>query len=127
MVNMIETKFMPASNPEIDLTKRELNVIRIVGERETITMTELSKRANTALSSMTNTVKKLVKKSYVVRERSEKDWRIVTVHLTDKGRKTYTDYKQNLLQISERMLSALDDREQMTFLRLFTKILQSMS
>lgn len=74
-----------------------------------LTMNELSEKMNLNTSTMTRIVDKLVRDKYIVRERYEKDRRIVVVRLTDKGREATLDLSKSLNQYYEKIINNLPE------------------
>ncbi len=108
------------------ISKQELNIISYVGRSESMIMREIAERMGLAVSSITPIVDKLVEKKLVNRERNDKDRRIVTVLLTDKGRKIYQMEVDSFLRLSASMLQALNEKEQEQFIAYFRKVAQSL-
>ena len=71
-----------------DLSITEIHVIEAIGKREK-TMTEVANQLRVTMGTLTTSVNKLVKKEYVIRERTEEDRRYVYVSLTKKGKLAY--------------------------------------
>ena len=76
-----------------------MHVIEAVGPGEGNNMSSIARKLNITVGSLTTAMNSLVKKGYVVRERSEEDRRVVLIKLTDKGIKAYHQdvYKRQLL------------------------------
>ena len=117
---------LSASSGE-ELSLQELKVVDFIGQRESPIMREASEYMQVAVSTMTGIIDKLEDKGLVKRERNDEDRRIVRVLLTNKGRKLYQSYVENYLELSRRMLQALDDKEQENYLELTKKIAQGAS
>lgn len=71
----------------IDLTINEMHLIEHVGKsnNDGKTISSLAQSLNITLPSVTVAINKLVKKGYVIKEKSSVDGRLVYVKLTDKG------------------------------------------
>lgn len=63
----------------------EFTVLRVLEEDKTLRVTDVARRLNSTNSYVTLTSEKLVKKGYLIRERSDKDRRTVYLTLTDEG------------------------------------------
>ena len=68
-----------------DLTNNDMHIIEAVG-LEGGNMSSIAAKLDITVGSLTTSMNSLVKKGYTERERSEKDRRIVYIHLTGKGR-----------------------------------------
>lgn len=108
------------------ISKQELNIISYVGRSESMMMREIAERMRLAVSSITPIVDKLVEKKLVQRERSEEDRRVVSVILTEKGRKIYQMEVESFLRLSASILQALDEKEQEKFIAYFRKVASSL-
>jgi DNA-binding MarR family transcriptional regulator len=71
----------------IDLSIGEMHLLETVGKNNNNgkTISDLAQAHNVTLPSMTIAVNKLVRKEYVVKEKSPHDGRVVFVRLTKKG------------------------------------------
>jgi DNA-binding MarR family transcriptional regulator len=71
----------------IDLSIGEMHLLETVGKNNNNgkTISDLAQAHNVTLPSMTIAVNKLVRKEYVVKEKSPHDGRVVYVRLTQKG------------------------------------------
>ena len=72
---------------------------------------ELEEQAIITVGSLTIAMNALVKKGYAQRERSEKDRRVVFIHLTVKGRKAFHHHAEYHRQMTDAVVSALSDNE----------------
>lgn len=70
----------------LGITYTQYIVFMVLWESDNITVGELGKRLYLNNGTLTPLLKKMEKEGYVVRERSSKDERVVTIRLTDKGR-----------------------------------------
>lgn len=104
------------------LARQERRIVRVIGEQQDCTMSELSQRTLLAMSSLTSVVDKLVAKHQVERKRFDEDRRVVRVRLSQLGRERYEHFRRKRLYIANSMLSALNAVEQETFLKLMRKI-----
>ncbi|WKY43101.1 winged helix DNA-binding protein [Eubacteriaceae bacterium ES2] len=71
----------------IDLSIGEMHLLETVGKNNNNgkTISDLAQAQNVTLPSMTIAINKLVRKDYVVKEKSPHDGRVVLVRLTKKG------------------------------------------
>ncbi|HUI65660.1 MAG TPA: MarR family transcriptional regulator [Bacteroidota bacterium] len=105
-----------------DLSRHDAAVLVFVGQDGACTMSEIAQKLRLSVSSATLIVDRIVKRGLVVRERSERDRRVVHVALSVRGEQMYRAVQENLLHIGRAMLQALDESEQDTLLLLYRKI-----
>lgn len=96
----LEEKFLKKTKFN-DISIKELRTIDAIGLNRTRTMSYIAKKIDITLGTLTVSINNLEKKGYVKREKSEKDKRIVTINLTEKGKsvfKTHQKFKENIMQ-----------------------------
>lgn len=94
-----------------DITNNDMHVIEAVGLGEGGNMSSIAKKLNITVGSLTIAMNSLVKKKYVERYRSEKDRRVVYVHLTEKGIRAYKHHEDYHRRMTKAVLDTLDDTE----------------
>lgn len=94
-----------------DLTNNDMHVIEAIGTGEGNNMSSIAKKLNITVGSLTTAMNSLVNKSYVMRERSEKDRRVVYVKLTEKGVRAYRHHEDYHRQMTEAILAKLNEDE----------------
>ena len=94
-----------------DLTNNDMHVIEAIGTGEGNNMSSIAKKLNITVGSLTTAMNSLVNKSYVMRERSEKDRRVVYVKLTEKGVRAYRHHEDYHRQMTEAILAKLSEDE----------------
>lgn len=72
-----------------DISITEIHTIDAVGLYGSRTMSEIAQSLEITMGTLTTAVDKLVKKGYMVRNRSNTDRRIVNVSLTNRGKLAY--------------------------------------
>lgn len=72
-----------------DITDNDMHIIEAIGLGEGRKMSEIAHDLKITVGSLTTSMNSLVKKSYVIRERSEEDRRVVYIRLTEKGERAY--------------------------------------
>ncbi len=68
-----------------DITINDMHVIEAVGKEEPRSSSAVSKKLGITMGTLTKAIDGLVRKKYVVRERSDSDKRVVLLSLTEKG------------------------------------------
>ena len=96
--------------PLNDITINELHAIEAIG-LEGKTMTEIAKKLNVTVGTLTTMINHLVKKEYVSRESSEEDRRIVKIVLTKKGKLGYRLHERFHHVMVKNMLADIEESE----------------
>jgi DNA-binding MarR family transcriptional regulator len=111
-----------ASASEIEVSRQETRAVVVLGRTGPTTMSDLARILNTALSTATNIVDKLVAKELVDRSRVDEDRRIVQVDLSEKGERLYQSFLDCQLAMGRNMLDGLSPAEREIFLELMAKM-----
>ena len=77
-----------------DITNNDMHIIEAIGEDSGARMTDIARKLNITVGSLTTSMNSLVNKGYVSRKRSENDRRVVNIYLRDKGLEAYEHHKQ---------------------------------
>ena len=72
-----------------DISVNDMHIIEAIGLEEPKTMSAVAKLMSVTTGTLTKSMDGLSEKGYVIRERGQKDKRVVFVSLTEKGRKAY--------------------------------------
>jgi len=83
-----------------DLTNNDIHVIRAIGMNEKKNMSMIAKELAVTIGTLTISINSLVRKGYVIKERSEKDKRVVFVNLSSKGEAAFYGPKLDVQVIS---------------------------
>lgn len=92
-----------------NISVNDFHVINAIGMEDTKNMSTIAKQLDITVGSLTTAINALVRKGYVVRERSEKDRRVVTVKLTEQGERAYhhhRDFHEHMTDSAVRALKA---------------------
>jgi DNA-binding MarR family transcriptional regulator len=108
--------------PTLEISREEIRAMIILDSGERIIMSNLAEALGVPLSTATHTVDRLVAKSLVVRNRSEKDRRVVQVEMSDYGRKLQASYRDHRRLMARSWLEPLSREEREVFLKLMDKI-----
>lgn len=93
-----------------DITNNDMHIIEAVG-LDGGNMSQIAAKLNITVGSLTTSMNSLVKKEYVERERSERDRRVVYIHLTRKGRRAFRHHKEFHEQMTDAILQKLSSEE----------------
>ena len=94
-----------------DITNNDMHIIEAVGLSGENTMSVVAKKLGITAGSLTTSVNSLVNKKYVIRQRSEEDRRVVFLKLTEKGKRAYEHHREYHRQMTEAVISRLDENE----------------
>ena len=94
-----------------DITNNDMHIIEAVGLSGENTMSVVAKKLGITAGSLTTSVNSLVNKKYVTRQRSEEDRRVVFLKLTEKGKRAYEHHREYHRQMTEAVISRLDENE----------------
>jgi DNA-binding MarR family transcriptional regulator len=108
----------------LDLQSAEMSAIDTLGKFGPLTMGELSRRSFFSPANTTRTVKSLVDRNLVSRQRSQSSDREVNVNLTADGRRIFRkSYPRMLHDVNELLASNLSPEERKTLADLLAKLI----
>lgn len=96
--------------PLQDITINELHAIEAIGLNGG-TMSEIAKKLNVTVGTLTTMINRLVKKEYVERTNSEEDRRIVQITLKKKGKLAYRLHDRFHHVMIKNMLADIDESQ----------------
>lgn len=105
-----------------DLTNNDVHVISAIGQNTRKNMSMIARELSVTIGSLTIAINSLVRKGYVIRERSDKDRRVVFVKLSLKGEKAFMQYEDFHSNMVSAMLKDLDMDEKKILVNAMTKI-----
>ncbi|HBC97345.1 MAG TPA: MarR family transcriptional regulator [Clostridium sp.] len=105
-----------------DLSITEIHTIEAIGMYKPRTMTEVASQLDITLSTLTTAINHLVRKEYVVRERSEQDRRIVFIKLTKKGKLAFRVHQKFHSDMVKETISGLTKQEEKTLVKSLEKL-----
>lgn len=94
-----------------DISNNDMHIIEAIGLGEGNNMSAIAKKLKITVGSLTTSMNSLVKKNYVVRERSEEDRRIVNIRLTEKGERAFHRHADYHKKMVEAVMEKLDENE----------------
>lgn len=106
----IETKSL-RSGAFKDLSITEIHTIEAIGLTGQKSMSEIAAELNITTGTLTTAIDKLIKKEYVVRNRSDVDRRIVYIALTKKGKLAYRIHESFHYKMVRSVITDLTDEE----------------
>lgn len=84
-----------------DITNNDMHIIEAIGIEEPRRMSDIAKRLDVTMGTLTTNMNSLEDKGYIIRERSKTDKRVVLVVLTKKGKKAFyhhRDFHKNMIK-----------------------------
>lgn len=105
-----------------ECSQQELRALAALGQRHTLTMSELAAILKVPLSTATHMIDKLVVKNLVERRHVTHDRRIVQVAFSKKGKRIHQFVLESRLAAGRGMLAALNPRERGVFLQRISKM-----
>ncbi len=107
----------------LQMGPQDVRALIWLGRRERCLMTDFAKGVGVPLSTATHLANRLVEKGVMVRERSEQDRRVVSIGLSDLGKKLDSQFFQMRLSRSQTLLHRLKAGEKQQLVALMQKAL----
>uniref|UniRef100_UPI002ED17DC7 MarR family winged helix-turn-helix transcriptional regulator n=1 Tax=Enterocloster clostridioformis TaxID=1531 RepID=UPI002ED17DC7 len=120
-VNDIEQKAIIISEFS-DITNNDMHVIDAIGIDRPKNMSSIARKLSVTVGTLTISVNSLVKKGYVVRNRSSEDRRVVFISLSEKGVKAYYHHKKFHEQMIDSVVKELTEEELEALVKALTKL-----
>ena len=120
-VNDIEQKAIIISEFS-DITNNDMHVIDAIGIDRPKNMSSIARELSVTVGTLTISVNSLVKKGYVVRNRSSEDRRVVFISLSEKGVKAYYHHKKFHEQMIDSVVKELTEEELGALVKALTKL-----
>lgn len=105
-----------------DLSITEMHVIDNIGINRERTMSDTAKDLRITSGTLTTAIDNLIKKGYVVRERSVEDRRVVKIKLTEKGVAAYNSHEDFHKDLVISALQQLDGTEEELLIKVLSNI-----
>ena len=120
-VNDIEQKAI--ITPEFkDITNNDMHVIDAIGIQAPKNMSSIAMELSVTVGTLTISMNSLVKKGYVVRQRSSVDRRVVYISLSERGVKAYQHHKKFHEQMIHGVVKELTEDELEALVKALTKL-----
>jgi DNA-binding MarR family transcriptional regulator len=111
-----------AEAQRVGVSPTQLNVLKLLGEIGELSLSELSRRLAAQNSTVTGIVDRMVASGLVSREQSEKDRRVWTIRMTEKGRKIARSVSVAPWELLHGALDALTEHERDELVTLLKKV-----
>ncbi|MGL5436340.1 MAG: MarR family winged helix-turn-helix transcriptional regulator [Lachnospiraceae bacterium] len=107
-----------------DITNNDMHVMQAIGIGEPKNMSTIAKTLSVTVGTLTIAMNSLVKKGYVIRERGERDRRVVYISLSEKGRDAYSQYEDFHRRMIADVLEELEPEETKALMKALVKLEQ---
>ncbi len=111
---------------QLNLSFSHLRALHLLASNRSLAMKELAEQLCLTPPSVTTLTRRLVQTGLVRREQHIEDSRVVLLSLTDEGEALLHQFYQDQLQRMEQMLEGLTPDEQVLFLSLLERAIQTM-
>lgn len=105
-----------------DISNNDMHIIEAVGIEEPRNMSDIAKRLDVTVGTLTTNMNGLEKKGYIVRQRSDADKRVVYITLTERGRKAFFHHRDFHRNMIKSVVVGLDDDEKRLLYRCLKKL-----
>lgn len=119
----LEQKYVADSEFQ-DITVNDMHIIDAIGSKISKSMSVVAENVGVTVGTLTIAMNALVKKGYIVRERSAKDRRVVLVSLSARGEAAYRYHQSFYIQMGESLQRHLDDEKCRLFINCLNHILE---
>ena len=110
--NVMDTEERAVITKEFeDITNNDMHIIEAIGIEEPRRMSDIAKRLDVTMGTLTTNMNSLEDKGYIVRERSKTDKRVVLVVLTPKGKKAFYHHRDFHKNMIKAIVKELDEDE----------------
>ncbi|WP_439098713.1 MarR family winged helix-turn-helix transcriptional regulator [Metabacillus sp. HB246100] len=107
---------------ENELSRNEFFILKTLFETGSKKASDLSKLLNVSASHITAVTDVLIEKEWIERVRSDKDRRIVDIHLTEEGKKTLELFEKKKTNFLLNKFENLNDLEIESFIQVLKKL-----
>lgn len=95
----------------LPITITQMRALSLFNERETVSISDISRSLGMSLQSATNLVYRLEQLGYLERTKNEKDKRVTDVRLTAKGKKRHNMFRSGEIETVKLLLERLNTVE----------------
>ncbi len=95
----------------LPITIMQMRALSLFNERDTVTISDISRSLGISLQSATNLVFRLEQLGYLERSKNDRDKRVSDVHLTAKGKKRLSLFREGEIETVKALLQRLNPVE----------------
>ena len=111
---------------DLSFSKTEIITLLLLEQEGEMIMSKLAEELGVPLSTATGVVERVVKKGYLLRERSEKDRRIVVIRLTQEGKELVNSIKEKVFYWIDSIQSSLTQEELILLEKVISKVMKTL-
>lgn len=115
-----------ATHLESQLTSSDFSTLLFLKFHEQLTMSQMADHLGAPLSTVTSIAKRLVRKGYIYREKSQQDQRIIVNRLTEDGERIAEEALEMMNTMFGRVELALTAEELQQFIHLSLKVAKAL-
>lgn len=105
-----------------DITNNDMHVIEAIGQAAPRNMSAVARDLSVTVGTLTIAVNSLVKKGYVIRQRSSEDRRVVLIFLSARGKDVYEHHARFHQSMIDGIVKELTQEELEALTRALTKL-----
>lgn len=105
-----------------DISNNDMHIIEAIGPDEAKSMSTVAKALSVTVGTLTIAINNLVKKGYVLRQRSERDRRVVLISLSEKGEEAYQHHWNFHKEMTEATVAGMEPQEQEVLVKALTNL-----
>lgn len=110
-----------------DVSVNEAHTVDAIGVFTSKTMSEVAAKLDITMGTLTVSIKHLLKKGYVIKERSPKDRRVYMLSLTEKGKELYRVHQNFHFELVKNLILDLSDYEADMFIEALSHLNEYLS
>lgn len=103
-----------------DISYNDMHIIEVIGKEEGCSVSCVAQKLGITLASVNIAMNALVRKGYIIRQRSLMDKRVVLVSLTDKGISAFDHHESFHNRMIEAVTERISDEEKDLFVKSLT-------
>ncbi|TXK84904.1 MarR family transcriptional regulator [Paenibacillus sp. N3.4] len=118
--------FPDTTHLELQLTSSDFSALLLLKFHEQLTMSQMADHLGAPLSTVTSIAKRLVRRGYIYREKSQQDQRIIVNRLTEDGEQIAEEALGTMNTMFGRIELALTAEELQQFIHLSLKVAKAL-
>ncbi len=111
---------------DLEMPKPELLALLMLDRHGEVIMSQIADIINIPMSTATGIIDRLVKKGYVIRDRSDSDRRVVAIKLTEKGKASAAKIKEYISGYVRKIYDILTDEERELLFKIITRVMDAL-
>jgi DNA-binding MarR family transcriptional regulator len=111
----------------LDITLNQFIVLSLLARKDSFVMGELARQMGTSSGNMTAMIDRMVRSGLVIRERSEKDRRVVEVKLSQKGKDIADNARRGTQAGMRRIMKKIPDDQKKAFFDTLSAVVDALA